>query len=591
MLLVATRPGHPVAGPPWMGGRWRIWIALVGMLGAGCRPASPVPGPSGSTTGTGSTATVTTTAPRLRFDELAAVASLDLRYENGSAAGVNAILESLGGGVAAFDYDRDGWCDLALPGGGRLEGGAALGLPTRLVRRRGVDLAERVETLAGLAEPKHYSHGAITGDLDNDGFADLLVTGYGGLTLWRNLGDGTFVDVTQAAGLTDTRWSSSAAWCDLNGDGHSDLYIAHYVNWSFENNPPCKGPSGQTDVCPPRAFDGLDDLVYFSEGDGTFRAAGAETGLVPQGKGLGVLVADFDGDGDSDVYVANDTVPNYYYMNDGTGRLEESGQAAGMALDEMASANGSMGVAATDYDRDGALDVWVANYEDELLALYRNLKNGSFQHVSRRVGVGRIGTLYVGFGCVTGDFDQDGDEDFAVANGHVVHHPRNAPIRQEPLLLTNSGAGQFAREIPEGYFAQPHLGRGLATADLDRDGRLDLVFTNTHEPAAALLNRTYSEATGIRVRLVGRRATREPVGASAMLSTSAGELLRPVVGGGSYLSTSEPVLHWGLPAGGTIRELRVRWPGGAEQIWTGTGLERAPHDAAGAVVLVEGVEE
>jgi enediyne biosynthesis protein E4 len=596
MLLVATLvdrelASHKVVVPPLMGGRWRIWIALAGMLGAGCQPAAPVGGPSGSTTGTGKTATVATTAPKLRFDELAAVAALDLRYDNGSAAGVNAILESLGGGVAAFDYDRDGWCDLALPGGGELGDRVARGLPTRLVRRRGVDLAARVESLAGLAAPRHFSHGATTGDFDNDGFADLLVTGYGGLTLWRNLGDGTFVDVTGAAGLVDAKWSSSAAWCDLNGDGHSDLYIAHYVNWSFDNNPPCKGPSGQVDVCPPRSFDGLDDLVYFSEGDGTFRAAGPETGLTPQGKGLGVLVADFDGDGDSDVYVANDTVPNFFYVNDGKGRLEESGQATGMALDDMASANGSMGVAATDYDRDGALDVWVANYEDELLALYRNLKNGSFQHVSRRVGVGRLGTLYVGFGCVTGDFDLDGDEDFAVANGHVVHHPRNAPIRQEPLLLLNSGAGQFAREIPEGYFAQPHLGRGLATADLDRDGRLDLVFTNTREPVAALLNRSDTGNRGVRVRLVGRRGTREPVGASAVLSTSAGDLLRPVIGGGSYLSTSEPVLHWGLPAGGAIRELRVTWPGGAKQSWTAGKLEQAPRDAGGAIVLVEGMEE
>jgi hypothetical protein len=541
----------------------------------------------------------------LRFDELASVRALDLRYDNGSEAGVNAILESLGGGVAAIDYDRDGWCDLVFPGGGSFAERTTRGLPTRLLRRTEVNQAARVEVFAGLGEPKHYSHGAAAGDFDNDGFGDLLITGFGGLTLWRNLGDGTFEDVTGPARLDDSSWSSSAAWGDLNGDGHPDVYVAHYVNWSFNNNPPCKGPAGQADVCPPRAFDGLDDIVYFSEGDGTFRAAGPETGLAPQGKGLGVLVADFDRDGDSDVYVANDTVPNFYYVNDGRGGLEESGQATGTALDDMAGSTGSMGVAATDYDRDGGLDLWVANYEDELLALYRNLKNGSFQHVSRRVGVGRIGTLYVGFGCVAGDFDLDGDEDMAVANGHVVHHPRNAPVKQEPLLLLNSGAGQFAREKPAGYFSEPHLGRGLATVDLDRDGQSDLVFTNTHEPAAALINRTVStggsgpggdgqrggSGRSLRVRLVGRRAAREPVGASAVLSTSAGELLRPVIGGGSYLSTCEPVLHWGLPDGGTIRGLEVTWPGGAKQTWTAAELERARRDAAGVVVLFERIDE
>ncbi len=547
-----------------------------------------------ATSGGPAEAAPTAAAVKTRFDELASLRGMDLRYDNGSAAGVNAILESLGGGVAAIDYDRDGWCDLVLPGGGSLADRSIQGLPTRLIRRTEADRAARVEVFAGLAEPKHYSHGASTGDFDNDGFGDVLITGYGGLTLWRNLGDGTFEDITAAARLDDASWSSSAAWGDLNGDGSADLYVAHYVNWSFDNNPPCKGPAGQTDVCPPRAFDGLDDLVYFSEGDGTFRAAEPETGLAPQGKGLGVLVADFDRDGDSDVYVANDTVPNFYYVNDGRGRFEESGQATGTALDDMAGSTGSMGVAATDYDRDGGLDLWVANYEDELLALYRNLKNGSFQHVSRRVGVGRIGTLYVGFGCVAGDFDLDGDEDMAVANGHVVHHPRNAPVKQEPLLLLNSGAGQFAREKPAGYFSESHLGRGLATVDLDRDGQQDWCSqTRTRRRRRCSTGRCRRGVTG---RGAGGHcgydwsvaaAAREPVGASAVLSTSAGELLRPMIGGGSYLSTCEPVLHWGLPAGGTIRGLEVTWPGGAKQSWTAADLEGAQRDAAGVVVLCE----
>jgi enediyne biosynthesis protein E4 len=574
----------------------RIVLALVLLPGlvTGCRPAAEAPpvGPSGSGPANSKAASASSSANELRFESDPGIEAAKIVYDNGSAAGVLSIVESLGGGVAVFDYDLDGRLDLAFPGGGSLQNREVTGLPTRMFRQSVPGKFESVEPVAGLGKPGRFSHGATVADYDSDGFPDLLITGYGGVTLWRNLGEGTWLDGTAEAGLDDQKWSSSAAWGDLTGDGIADLYLAHYVNWSFENHPACESQAGVADVCPPRRFDGLDDTLYFGLGDGRFRDASQEAGLVPQGKGLGVVLADFDRDGDSDIYVANDTVANFYYINQGDGKLVESGLASGVALDDMAGPTGSMGVAVSDFDGDGWLDLWVANYEDELTALYRNLQSGGFLHVSRKAGLGRLGTLYVGFGCVAGDFDLDGDEDVVVANGHVVHHPRNAPIRQQPLYLENGGGGQFTRQIPGGgYFDGAYLGRGLATGDIDRDGRLDLVVVESQGPATLLYGRPSPDGKrSMLVRLIGRTATRDALGAVATLVTSSGEITRSVSGGGSYLSTSELRLHFGRRSGTEPTSLKILWPGGATSELTAADLASAPRDGGGAIVVFEPVQ-
>ena len=390
-----------------------------------------------------------------RFSEVAQASGVRFIFRDGQEAGNFAIIESLGGGVALFDYDADGTLDIFLPGGGRYGGHQEiLGLPGALYRNGGDRTFLEVTRSAGVHEAPRYSHGTAVGDYDNDGFPDLLVTGYGGLQLFRNHGDGTFEEAARDAGLTDTLWSSSAAWGDLNGDGALDLFVAHYVNWSFDNHPFCAaGNNGQRDVCPPKEFEGLPDVLYFGVGDGTFRDGSAEAGLMPVGKppevsmfdcdkGLGVLLADVDLDGDLDIYVANDTVPKFLYRNRGNGVFDEVGSQSGTALSDTATADGSMGLDIGDFNNDGLPDLWVANYERESLALYRNDGNCQFLHVSRSAGVTAVGSLFVSFGTLFLDFDRDGDEDIFVTNGHVIRYPVNAPLKQVPLLFENRG-GRF----------------------------------------------------------------------------------------------------------------------------------------------------
>ena len=521
-------------------------------------------------------------------------ADLGVCYQNG-ATGQNAIIESLGGGVGLLDYDRDGWLDVCLPGGGVVEQNRITGSPTCLVRQSGLDQFVRVEHFAGLKGAHSLTHGCAVADYDNDGFPDVLISGYAGVVLWRNLGDGRFQDVTVDAGLTDPRWTSSAAWGDINGDGVLDLYLVRYVDWSFSHHPLCRGPSGVPDVCPPRQFDGVDDCLLFGTGRGDFVDVSQHAGLLPGGKGLAAVMADFDDDGDLDIYVANDTTPNAYYRNDGVGALVENGLVAGVALDDMANANGSMGIALFSARNAGAPDIWVTNYEDELFALYQNDGQGAFHYKSRKAGLNRLGQLYVGFGCVSGDFDADGDEDVAVANGHVVYHPVNAPILQEPLLMLDTGGEVFERWRcpPTSYFAERHLGRGVATGDLNQDGLLDLVFVNS-DSKTVLLNNTSSSVThtGARrttltVRPVGTISPRDGIGVRAVLVTSQRQIGRQLFGGGSYLSTSDLRLHWGLNPSETIKELRVVWPTGRQTTVTAGEISSLLVKSAGEMIVRE----
>ena len=545
-------------------------LAAVMALLAGCPPGDD-PTPSATDPAAGAAPPA---GPPIAFVSDAGLLDQEVIYDNGEADGTFAIVESLGGGVGVLDFDNDGRDDLVIPGGGRfddqtrpqpLESGGV-----RLLRQTGRDgdrlLWEDVTGAAGLGSEgigttRHYVHGAACCDYDNDGFRDVLLTGYGGVQLLRNRTDGTFEDVTDASGLdADTLWSSSAAWGDLNRDGRADLYITHYVNWSPENDPYC-GTSQQQDVCAPKQFDPLPDAVFLQQPDGTFARAAVE---LPPGKGLAVMLADLDGDRDLDVLVANDTTPNFFLRNDtppgGELVLVEEGQPMGLALDDMSAANGSMGIALTDFNNDTRPDLWVTNFESELFALYRNEGVGGFTHVSRRLGINRIGTLMVSFGCVAGDFDADGDEDVAIANGHIVHHPTNAPLRQKPVLLTADG-GKFVRAEPGGYFSEPHLGRGLATGDFDRDGRLDLVYAHTLEPYELLLNRTPTEGETRVLRLVGTVDAREPAGTAVVATLASGRTLyRQLAGGTSYLSSSSPIIHLAWPSDDPLRSIEVRWP-------------------------------
>jgi enediyne biosynthesis protein E4 len=520
----------------------------------------------------------------LRWRDITGESGVEITYRNGRESQVYSIVESLGGGTGACDYDRDGRADLFFTGGGQFEGHALSGLPSRLFRNLTGERFEEVAAVARVAEPHTYTQGCCIGDYDGDGFGDVLVTGYAGLQLLRNCGDGTFEEVARQAGLTDPLWSSSAAYGDFNGDGATDLYVTHYVDWSFENDPVCPSPwpEHDRDVCPPRAFKGLPDTLYYSQGDGTFRDVSAEAGLRDDGKGLGVITADFDHDGDIDIYVANDMVDNFLYQNDGTGHFEEVALLTGTATDFEGKPNGSMGLAVCDYDNNLAPDLWVTNFEQETFALYRNDGAGNFVHVSREAGITALGNLFVGFGTAMGDFDLDGDEDTLISNGHVVYYPTIGTLRQSPVVLENIGNGRFVRLPAEtgSYFAQEHLGRGLIVADLNNDGLQDAVFGHSNEPSRVLLNVSQTEGEALAFELVGRRSSRNAVGARVVLETTAGKQLRHLPGGGSFQSQSELRVHFGLPPGSQLQKATIWWPSGTVQTLT-------QFDPSGTVVIVE----
>lgn len=560
-----------------------LWLLVLGSAG-GCGGSTAPPEPSATANGgpasapadsrvvvAGGTTGIATGQPgQFAFQELEKAASgFQWTYRNGEEANQCAILESLGGGVGLLDYDGDRRLDVCVTGGGGVV--ELRSLPTGLFRNRDGQSFESIAGVAGLERAMHYTHGIAAADYDHDGWNDILLTGFGGLQLWRNLGDGTFVDATAISGLAaDTLWSSSAAWGDFNGDGALDLYVAHYTDWSPANHPFCPGPQpGVREICGPREFNPLPDSLFLGNGDGTFRDATREAGLRPDGKGLGVVAGDVDADGDLDIYVANDTTENFLYINDGRGKFKEIGLLAGVATDDRGVPDGSMGVDIMDFNNDGRADLWAANYEREAFALYRNEDHGQFLHVSQSTGITALGGLFVGFGTAFIDIDLDGDEDALVANGHVIKYPRAAARRQPPLLLENR-QGRFHRVLfpAQHYFSTAWESRGLATGDLDGDGRPDVAIAHVNEPSRILLNRSQDAAASSRwlaVRLIGRDSNRNAIGARLVLHTSAGPQTRLIKGGGSYLSQSDYRVVWGVPASATIDRLEIDWPSGRRQ--------------------------
>jgi hypothetical protein len=540
-----------------------VVIALAALLGVGCpaeSPETPLP----------VAVDVPARPPQtpFRFVDRAAEAGVSFVQTNGEEADLYTILEQLGAGVAMFDYDGDSWLDLYFPGGGQLTFPDQI-LPKPAALFRNVGGLSFVPATAGarLPDPAFYAHGATVGDYDQDGFGDLLVTGYGGLVLYRNRGDGTFEAANVPQPPDRTHWLTSAGWGDVTGDGNLDLYVCGYVDWDFVGHDRCSYATGSTDICSPKEYPATPDVLYVSDGAGGLVDRTIESGMGIPSKGLAVLLFDPDEDGDLDVYEANDTLANYLYVNRGQGQFAEQGHTSGVALGEFGTTDGSMGVDALDYNLDGRMDLWVANYEGDTFALYRNEGSRLFNPVSSVTGVTAVGALYVGWGTAAIDWDRDGDEDLLTTNGHVLRHPSSGLIAQQPMLMENLAPRAFlARAAFEsGFMAQFHRGRGLAAGDLDQDGRIDAVITHVNDPVALLVNQTPSAGAWLAVRLVGRISNRDAIGARLVLHTSQGDRVRQVKGGGSYASHSDPKPYWGLPPGMDVTSLTVTWPSGIRQ--------------------------
>lgn len=526
------------------------------------------------------------------FTDATAAAGIDFSYRNGEEAMHLAILESLGGGVAAFDYDGDGLLDLFLPGGGYYDGPdkkTILGHPCRLYRNAGGMKFTDATDAAGLdklADGKDwfYTHAAAAGDYDRDGWPDLLVTGWRRVALFHNEPDGKggrkFVDVTAKAGLAQgITWATSAGWADFDGDGFPDLFVCQYVDWSFDNHPKCNYDTPKEDVCPPKKFNGLQSKVYLNNGNGTFadqtEAAGIKKGEAQASKALGVVLVDVNGDGKAEAYVANDTVPKYLYVNKsekGKITFAEKGMLAGVALDGGGAPNGSMGVDAGDPEGTGKPALWVTNYENEYHALYRNNSAGDavkFLFATQGSGIGVIGQKFVGWGTGFNDFDLDGWEDIFIANGHAIRYPSKADRLQKPVLFLNRGSGKFTDITVRGgpYCQQPHLSRGAAFADFDNDGRIDVAICNTNDKVALLHNTLPTgDNTWVGIDLVGE-GYRDVVGARVMVEAGGRTQTRFAKGGGSYASTPDRRFVVGLGDKGKVTKLTVVWPDGSKQEW------------------------
>jgi hypothetical protein len=484
------------------------------------------------------------------------------------------------GGVAVIDYDSDGLLDLFFVNGAHVPDPMPGGeLPDkmnpkywdRLYRNEGNGRFVDVTEEAGL-RGSFYGQGAAVGDYDNDGDADLYVTGIFRNALYRNEGDGSFREVTGQAGVASQGWSTSAAFLDYDADGWLDLVVARYVRWSFEANPYCGDPSiGRRSYCHPDEFEPLSPLLYRNRGDGTFIDVSRETGLadVP-GKGLGVALNDFDGDGRLDIFLANDSWPQHLFRNKPGNHFEEQGLLLGVAYDEDGREFAGMGTDFQDYDNDGRPDLFVNALARQSYHLYRN-EGDAFQHVSIATGVSEATQLSSGWGAAFLDFDNDGWKDIFVAQGHVmddIEITQPGLRYREPLLMLRNERATF-RDVSGrlgAAFQQPLAARGSAVADLNNDGFLDLVVYRNQGSPLILRNEGVANAHWLLVSIKGAESNRDGIGAQLRLVAEDGsQQFVTVSAAGSYLSARDRRAHFGLGANQRIKLLEIRWPSGRRQ--------------------------
>jgi enediyne biosynthesis protein E4 len=524
------------------------------------------------------------------FRELSDTSGLKFRHYNGMT-GKLFLPEVMGPGVALFDFDNDGDLDVFLVQGSVLEPGdqpAHTLFPWheserprgRLFRNDLVVAKDGTRTLrftdvtekSGIVADG-YGMGVAVGDINNDGWPDLYITNLGSNKMYLNQGDGTFIDVTKKSGTDDPRWSTSATFFDYDRDGWLDLMVVNYADFSTTNSPTCYATTSARDYCTPSVFRAPGNRLFHNNGDGTFSDVTAKAGIDKQfGHGLGIVAADFDGDGWTDIYVANDGDPNQLWINQKDGTFKNEALLAGAAVNRDGKAEAGMGVDAGDFDGNGTEDIFVTHLMDETNTLYMNLGKGLFEDRTREAGLGMPGRRFTGFGTLFFDYDNDGWLDLFVANGSVQLLPELMrqgnpyPLGQPNQLFHNNGKGSFVEivEAAGAGFQLAEPSRGAAFGDIDNDGDTDVLVTNNNGPARLFLNQVGNRSHWLGLRLVGGNGSRDMLGARVeIVITKNNVLWRRARTDGSYLSANDPRVLAGLGSARHVEVVRVHWPDGS----------------------------
>ena len=554
----------------------------------------------------------------VRFADQAGELGIQFQYENGADDATTGarIFETTGGGVGAIDYDQDGWPDLYFTQGG-LDPitRPAPQFPDRLYRNLSGQHFDDVTGAAQLGDI-NFSQGLAVGDFDNDGFPDIYVANFGQNRLYHNHGDGTFSDITEQAGVVESLWTTSCLIADLNGDGLPDLYDVNYAAGDLVLTRICE-KQGVTRSCSPRAFDPAPDCVWLNMGDGRFRNVTQESGIdVPNGYGLGIVALDLDGHGLLSLFVANDEVPNFLFVNRSHSdiaaerknspaligaansspaglpvpkeiRFEEQALLAGVALDADGKAQACMGVAADDADGDGLIDLFVTNFYLESNTLYRQIAPGQFADTTRVARLRDPSFAMLGWGTQFLDANLDGREDLIVTNGHIDDLTSiGEPYRMSTQFYLNTGKGRF-QELPAkslgSFFEQPHLGRGLCKLDWNRDGKDDIAISHLKEGSSLLTNESPSPGHHLAIFLKGKTGSRDGIGARVELTAAGRTQKKQLTAGDGYQASNERKLHFGLGQATMLETLTIHWPGGPSQSW-----KNIPADQT--ILVIEGSE-
>ena len=505
------------------------------------------------------------------FRDVTQQSGIHFTHNNG-AFGKKFLPETLGPGVAFIDYDNDGWPDIFLVNGMDWPGHTQKHTTPKLYHNNHDGTFTDVTHKAGL-DVEMFGMGVAVGDYDNDGFDDLFVTALGQSHLFHNNRNGTFTDVTQKAGLNGPReLSTSAAWVDYDKDGRLDLVVGNYVQWTPESDLYCTLDGKNKSYCTPESYKGTAARLWHNRGDGTFEDATQKAGLgEPTSKTMGIAILDYDNDGWPDILFSNDTQPNKLYRNNGNGTFSEKGVIAGVAFSEDGVARAGMGVDAADYDHSGYPSVMITNFSNQMLSLYHNEGKGLFVDEAPQSAIGRATLLTLGFGCFFFDYDLDGWPDIFIANGHIDPEIQkvqaNVKYAMPPHLFRNLGKGKF-EEVTSAMgsaFVAPRVGRGAAYADINNDGRLDLLLSTNGGPVYLFRNEAQGSVAAnrsLRLKLVGIKSNRDGIGAVARVTSGGDTQTQMLRSGSSYLSSSELVLTFGLGLRDKAESIEIRWPSG-----------------------------